>query len=310
MQVVTTILEYDTQVVTATEIKTSSLLMTPEPTWSVETITITPTATKQPQILFNTASPSSNQQFQQFQPFRGGKSGSIFDPISQASPPKKRRTNTPLRAQVVEIDQKTSPSSRNDFKSAYGAFFASSAERSAKRFGDVLRPTSPQIQNVNANPLLTSFDDFDYYDTTDFDQQLLAAQNAPVFVPPPLVKAQKSKVFTLYFSGTKPGQFTTKLTTLPVNANGQPVLGENRRKRETETEEEEESEISPSKVEPIESTTAPQFDFNLDSSASTNAGDKIEQDSLGLDSSMTAFVTVTKTITQTVQLPNSACSQP
>lgn len=307
-RVVTTILEYDTQVVTATEIKTSSLLMTPEPTWSVETITITPTATKQPQILFNTASPSSNQQFQQFQPFRGGKSGSIFDPITQASPPKKRRTNTPLRAQVVEIDQKTSPSSRNDFKSAYGAFFASSAERSAKRFGEILRPTSPQIQNVNANPLLTSFDDFDYYDTTDFDQQLLAAQNAPVFVPPPLVKAQKSKVFTLYFSGTKPGQFTTKLTTLPVNANGQPVLGENRRKRETE--EEEESEISPSKVEPIESTTAPQFDLYLDSSASTNAGDKIEQDSLVLDSSMTAFVTVTKTITQTVQLPNSACSQP
>ena len=72
MQVVTTILEYDTQVVTATEIKTSSLLMTPEPTWSVETITITPTATTQPQILFNTASPSSIQQFQQFQPFRGG----------------------------------------------------------------------------------------------------------------------------------------------------------------------------------------------------------------------------------------------
>ena len=92
-----------------------------------------------------------------------------------------------------------------------------------------------------------------------------------------------------------------------MNANGQPVLGKNRRKRETE----EGSEISPSKVEPIESTTAPQFDFNLDSSASTNAGDKIEQDSLlGLDSSMTAFVTVTKTITQTVQLPNSACSQP
>ena len=83
MQVVTTILEYDTQVVTATEIKTSSLLMTPEPTWSVETITITPTATKQPPILFNNASPSSIQQFQQFQPFRGIKSGSIFDPITQ-----------------------------------------------------------------------------------------------------------------------------------------------------------------------------------------------------------------------------------
>ena len=287
--------------------------MTPEPTWSVETVTIQPTSTQQPQILLNTGVVSNQQPliFGQ-QPFRAAKSGSIFDPISspQATPPKKRRTNTPLRAQVVEIDQKTSPSSRNnDFKSAYGAFFASSAERSAKRFGDILRPTSPQVQNSNQNqaqnPLLTSFDDFDYYDNIDFDQQLLAAQNAPpVFVPPPLVKAQKSKVFTLYFSGTKPGQFTTKLTTLPVNANGQPVLnaGENRRKRDTT------DDIIPSKVEPIENTVAPQFNLELSSSSSSdNAGDKIE-DVVGLESSMTSFVTVTKTITQTVQLPT--CSQP
>jgi len=215
--------------------------------------------------------------------------------------------NTPQRAQVVEIDQKTSPSSRNNFANAYGSFFASSAARSAKKFGDILRPTSPQkAQNVNANPLLTSFDEFDYYDTTDFDQQLLAAENAPVFVPPPLVKAQKSKVFTLYFSGTKPGQFTTKLTTLPVNADGQPVLAENlRKKRETD---EEDSKINPSKVEPIESTIAPEFDIILESSA--NAGDKSDLDH-GLDSSMTSFVTVTKTVTETVKLPISSChSQP
>ena len=179
--------------------------------------------------------------------------------------------------------------------------------RSAKRFGDILRPTSPQVQTNNnqaQNPLLTSFDDFDYYDNIDFDQQLLAAQNAPpVFVPPPLVKAQKSKVFTLYFSGTKPGQFTTKLTTLPVNANGQPVLnGENRRKRDAD------DIIKPSKVEPIENTTAPQFDL-VSSSSSANAGDKIED--VGLESSMTSLATVTKTITQTVHLPASAaCSQP
>jgi len=306
-RVVTTILESDIQVVTATEIKTSSLLMTPEPTWSVQTVTITPTATQRPPLLLNTASPSTNQQ-PLLLPFRGGKSGSIFDPVTPANPPKKRRTNTPQRAQVVEIDQKTSPSSRNNFASAYGSFFASSAARSAKKFEDILRPTSPQkAQNVNANPLLTSFDDFDYYyDTTDFDQQLLAAQNAPIFVPPPLVKAQKSKVFTLYFSGTKPGQFTTKLTTLPVNANGQPVLAENlRKKRETD---EEDAKINPSKVEPIESTIAPEFDTILVSSA--NAGDKSDLDH-GLDSSMTSFVTVTKTVTETVKLPISSChSQP
>lgn len=310
-RVVTTILESDTQVVTATEIKTSSLLMTPEPTWSVETVTITPTATQQSPLLLNTASPSTNQlkltlanQQAQLLPTFGGKSGSIFNPVTQANPPKKRRTNTPQRAQVVEIDQKTSPSRSNDFKSAYGAFFASSAARSAKKFGDILRPTSPQnVQSINANPLLKSFDEFEYYDTydtTDFDQQLLAAQNEPVFVPPPLVKAQKSKVFTLYFSGTKPGQFTTKLTTLPVNAEGQPVLGENRKKREAD-------EINPSKVEAIENTIAPDFNIILESSA--NAGDKPYLDH-GLDSSMTSFVTVTKTVTETVKLPISACSQP
>ena len=46
-QVVTTILEEGTQVVTATEIKTSSILVTPEPTWKIETITIQPTQAQQ-----------------------------------------------------------------------------------------------------------------------------------------------------------------------------------------------------------------------------------------------------------------------
>ena len=78
-----------------------------------------------------------------------------------------------------------------------------------------------------------------------------------------------------------------------------------RKKRETD---EEESKINPSKVEPIESTIAPEFDTMLESSA--NAGDKSDLDH-GLDSSMTSFVTVTKTVTETVKLPISSChSQP
>ena len=40
---VTTIYESNTQVVTATEIKTNAILVTPEPTWKIETVTITPT---------------------------------------------------------------------------------------------------------------------------------------------------------------------------------------------------------------------------------------------------------------------------
>ena len=76
---------------------------------------------------------------------------------------------------------------------------------------------------------------FDYYDY-DFDQQGLAAQDRPVFVNAPqpqrpklIIRPQKkSKVFTLYFSGTSPGDFSTKVTRLPVDHNGQPILSRNK----------------------------------------------------------------------------------
>ena len=279
---VTTIYESHTQVVTATEIKTSSIHLTPSPTWEVQTITITPTAPAPlPNLLLNTAIP---------QPLI----------LPQQSPIKKKRNNR-LQAQVVEIEEstrssgipKTSSNTRNDLRSAYGAFFASSAQRSADRFGDILRP----VRNSN-NPLFSSQqEDYDYYE--DFDQQFLAAQNKPVFVQSP-PKPQNSKVFTLYFSGSRPGEFTTKLTRLPVDDNGQPILARNKRDAADQS-------ISPSKVMPIENTLPPSFLNDLDSS--DNLIDDLQKWSYGssdLDSSMTV-VTVTQTVTVTD--PIVSCSK-
>lgn len=268
----TTILESDTQVVTATEIKTSSILVTPEPTWSIETVTITPS---KPQILSLLKTPEPL-----IQP-----NGGFFN--FDAGVPKKRRTN--VEAQVVEIAQNNRPRGNNDFKSAYGAFFASSAQRSAERFGDILRP-------VRSHEKPVVIDDYDYYD--DFDQQWLAAQNRPVYVESPV---QKSKVFTLYFSGTKPGEFTTKMTTLAVDANGQPVLN-NRSKRDT---------IDPSKVETIANTLPPPvpvLDSDLTGSFAMENGQANDFDIVNDLESSIKVVTVTVTKTEACPVASGSTS--
>ena len=269
---VTTIYESHTQVVTATEIKTSSIHLTPSPTWEVQTVTITPTAAAAPapNLLLNSATIPQPLVLPQFQ-----------------SPIKKKRNNR-LEAQVVEID-KSSGVNRDDLRSAYGAYFASSAQRSADRFGDILRPVR------NSHPLFSSQqEDYDYYE--DYDQQFLAAQNKPVYVQSP--PQQNSKVFTLYFSGTKPGEFTTKMTRLAVDDNGQPILSRNKRSDQDQA-------ISPSKVMPIENTLPPSFLNDLDSSDDSLIDLQKWSSSVDLDSSMTV-VTVTQTVTVTD--PIVACS--
>ena len=90
----------------------------------------------------------------------------ILTPNSSSG--KKNNRNNIQNAEVVEINQP------RNFKEAYGAFFANSAQRSAERFGDVLRPVRNPVQDQ----------DIDYFDL-DFDQQVLAAQNRPVFVQSP-----------------------------------------------------------------------------------------------------------------------------
>ena len=272
LQVVTTILEEDIQVVTATEIKTSSILVTPEPTWKIETVTIQPTQTQQAlsPLLLQTAAQDQIFLPETLKSFRNNNNN---DQIVR------KRNNVLQKAQVIEIDNQP-----KDFKKAFGAFFANSAQRSANRFGDVLRPVR--------NPSISNQQDFDYYD--DFDQQVLAAQNRPVFVQSPKRQPQrKSKTFTLYFSGTAPGDFSTKVTRLPVDHNGQPILSRHRRE-----------DINPSKVQPILSTQAPDWN-DLDSTFDDKNEASIHEVNALLDlfSSVelqSSLVTVTETITQTV----------
>jgi hypothetical protein len=106
---------------------------------------------------------------------------------------------------------------------------------------------------------------------------------------------QQSKVFTLYFSGTVPGQFTTKLTRLPVDAAGQPVLSRNKRQ----------ADIDPSKVEPILTTRPPDLYNTIDEATGDGLLQEIETllnlfASIDLDSSM-----VKPTVTETVTVTNT-----
>ena len=296
LQLVTTILEEDVQTVTATEIKTSSILVTPEPTWKIETITIQPTKHQaQSPLVLQTNAPNAAANLQEQLLFNLPDALRSFNNANiQAS-----KRNNIQNAEVVEINQP------RDFKAAYGAFFANSAQRSAERFGDVLRPVR--------NPV-TIQDDIDYFDL-DFDQQVLAAQNRPVFVQSPKQRIRKprpsrpkSKMFTLYFSGTAPGDFSTKVTRLPVDRNGQPILSRNKR---SETED---SIIDPSRVQPILSTEAPDFNpTNLDSNFIISSVDEDDDDII--DDNMMLFSSlelqsskepVTVTVTQTV---TESCSK-
>ena len=56
----------------------------------------------------------------------------------QPNRPKKRNNNQVIQAEVIEIDETTTPraSKLDRFREAYGSYFASSAQRSAQRFGD------------------------------------------------------------------------------------------------------------------------------------------------------------------------------
>ena len=134
LQVVTTILEEDIQVVTATEIKTSSILVTPEPTWKIETVTIQPTQTQQAlsPLLLQTAAQDQIFLPETLKSFRNN------DQIVR------KRNNVLQKAQVIEIDNQP-----KDFKKAFGAFFANSALRC---------PVSRNFPEASCNKNISSLD--------------------------------------------------------------------------------------------------------------------------------------------------------
>ena len=116
------------------------------------------------------------------------------------------------------------------------------------------------------------------------------------------------KVFTLFFSGSVPGEYTTQLTTLPVGPDGQPI-SQSRKKREIP--------INPTKVEPILKTESPIFEESeqwmdhpgiiyIDSLLDELFELNELQSSLDTPSSkqVTSTVTITETLTKTETLCN------
>jgi hypothetical protein len=287
----------ETLSVTATEIKTSSKLITPTPTWSTETVTITPSPLPSPHDTF----------FQH--------------PIVRQQHQRQKKAPTLREATVIEIEKTTTRdqlTSKNDrLRQLYGSFFSDSAQRSKERFGNTFRRN---VSPISTPRKVSSFEDdlsdFDDY-IDEFDQQVLAAQNRPVFVrkparkPAPRKEEPSMKVFTLFFSGSVPGEYTTQLTTLPVGLDGQPIT-QSRKKRDTM-----DNDINPTKVEPILKTESPvveeseqwmdhpgivYIDSLLDELFELNE----LQSSLDTPSSkqVTSTVTITETLTKTETLCN------
>ena len=232
-KVITTVYNTETVSVTATEIQTSSKLITPTPTWTTETITITPSPIPSPE----------DRYFQQH-------------PIVEQQRQRRKKAPELIQGSVIEIEKTTTRdqlTSKNDrLRQLYGSFFSNSAQRSKERFGNTFRRNvSPVSTPRKVNSFEEDLSDYDDY-IDEFDQQVLAAQNRPVFVRQPKISKPepepRMKVFTLFFSGSVPGEYTTQLTTLPVGPDGQPL---NRNKRDIS------DDISPTKVEPILKTDIP-----------------------------------------------------
>ena len=282
-KIISTVYNSETLTVTATEIKTSSVLISPTPTWQTETITITPS-----QI------PSHPVALQQH--------------LRQKKAPVLRK------ATVIEIEKTTTRDqlvSKNDrLRELYGSFFSDSAQRSKERFGNTFRRNvSPVSTPRKVSTFNDEFDDYDYID--EYDQQALSAQNRPVFVrkPEPVREEPRMKVFTLFYSGKVPGEYTTKLTTMPVGPDGQPITG--RKKRHIQ------DDISPTKVEPILRTKSPSIEASKEEWVEdgiiyiNSLLDEIFelneiQSSIDPPQQTTSTITVTETLTKTESLCNKS----
>ena len=287
-KVVTTVYNTETLSVTATEIKTSSTLITPTPTWRTETITISPS--------------SSQENFNQH-------------PIFHQQLQRKKKAPVLRPATVIEIEKSTTQeqlTSKNDrLRQLYGSFFSDSAQRSKERFGNTFRRNTPRKNTPRKAEVQSSTfpDDLHDHNNIDvFDQQGLSAENRPVFVRKPSRQHEpKMKVFTLFFSGSVPGEYTTKLTTIPVGSDGEPI-NHARSKRHIDDD-----DIRPTKVEPILKTKSPSLEESddqwldngiiyIDSLLDELFELNELQSSLETPSTKQSTITVTETITATESL--------
>ena len=269
--------------------KTSSTLVTPTPTWSTMTVTVTPTkaAALTPDL------PSSRKKL--LLP-------SVWPQVEKQPRLTDHRTGLEY-ADVLEIGRGTSPSvaktQLDRLKQAYAIFFAQSGNT-----------------NNNKNPIFNKDSDLDL---GGFDQQGLAAQARSIYVKKASVsqldktetiKAEEVvvaptstssyKVFTLYFSGKVPGEYTTRLTTVLVDSQGEPIEESD----ESESRRKKRYAIQPSKVQHISPTKPPEqinsIDRNYDLDYLMESSENLIESSMSSTTTSVITVTVTETVSPNV----------
>ncbi|XP_059096002.1 uncharacterized protein LOC131890624 [Tigriopus californicus] len=271
-KIITTIEESFAKTVTETEVKAVSSEITPTPTWSTQT------------VLLSTTQADYNSLLAQVIPTKA--LDLAKDPLTPQIPsvwPKMDTNHRPFdpktgreQADVLEIDADTSPveakSHLDKLKQAYGVFFASSAQRNAEKYRKIFGNRSAPERENQRNPI---FDERNGDDNLEriYDQEAQPARNQYIYSRY-LPKAQSvsrikkedrdeanlntlwSRVQTQYISGSVPGEYTTRLTTI---VDGAAQSRSNRRwKRHNH------DMIRPSPVEPITKTTLAFTDRSLD----------------------------------------------
>lgn len=282
--------------------KTTSTEVVPQPTWSTMTVTVTPTQAPTPiqltpSLTHGAGKSRAHRKLPSSWPARlnDRERGRPVDP----------RTGLEY-ADVLEVGRGTSPATAKTqldrLKQAYAILLANS------------RTPKP-------NPIFTN-SNLDFESLSDFDQQGLAAQARPVFVKNEVKKATATKapvkaatvsalepvtekVFTLYFSGKTPGEYTTRLTTVKVDAaTVDPISASS--SAAASSHDRYKRQVAPTPVQPIKQTKAPSFYPPLESNeifiVAPSPEDRLEE--VEVQSSIeTTTTTVTVTLTETLPSP-------
>lgn len=256
--------------VTETEVKAVSSEITPTPTWSTQTVLLT-TTQRDINSLLAQVIPTKVPLTPQIP--------SVWPKMDTNHRPFDPKTGRE-QADVLEIDADTSEveakSHLDKLKQAYGMFFASSAQRNAEKYRKIFgnsRRSRPETDRENpSNPLFDQQTDNENLEGI-YDQEAQPARNQYIYsryIP----KAQSAssisdedqvgankntlwkRVETQYVSGSVPGEYTTRLTTI---VDGTAQVKHNRRWKRHDQD-----KISPSPVEPIPRTTLAFTDRILD----------------------------------------------
>ena len=261
------------------ETKTVSTMITPTPTWQTLTVTLPPSPTP--------ATLKPLQVFQhQPQPLTPLRFPSLWPQVT--SLPRKVDPKTGLEyADVLEIKKETTPVAAKDkldrLKQAYGILYANRAK--INRFNNNSQKNKPV-----RNPIFDD-DSEDDGELDEYDQQVLPAEIKAISVAKTAASATSEpakatqRVFTLFFSGKSPGEYTTRLTTLLP---GEEAPTNSRNKREA---------ILPTPVRPLEIEVTPEVDF-ADLGRDSGFIDCLTASPESVEASFVSLVTKTVTVTE------------